>query len=47
VNWILDGVRVEFKNGLRPTPFNHGASMTNATQPQLDFLSTELPRFEV
>jgi len=46
VNWIRHGVRVKFKNGLRPRPFNHGVSMKDATQPQLDFLATELPRFE-
>jgi hypothetical protein len=39
-------VRVKFKNGLRPRPLNHGISMNDATQPQLDFLATEIPRFE-
>jgi hypothetical protein len=34
------------KNGLRPKPFNHGVYMQDTTQPQLDFLATELPRFE-
>jgi hypothetical protein len=38
--WIRHGVRVKFKNGLRPKPFNHGVSMKDATQPQVDFLST-------
>jgi hypothetical protein len=46
VNWIRHGVRVKLKNGLRPKPFNHGVPMKDATQPQLDFFSTELPRFE-
>jgi hypothetical protein len=46
VNWIRHGVRVKFKNGLRPKRFNHGVSMKDATQPQLDFLATELPPFE-
>jgi hypothetical protein len=39
VNWIRHGVRVKFKNGMRPKPFNHGVSMKDATQPQLDFLA--------
>jgi hypothetical protein len=47
VNWIRHGVRVKFKNGLRLMPFNRGVSMQDATQPQLDFLATELPHFEV
>jgi hypothetical protein len=46
VNKIRHGVRVKFKNGLRPKPFNHGVSMKDATQPQLYFLSTKLSRFE-
>jgi hypothetical protein len=46
VNWIHHGVRVKFKTGLRPRPFNHGVSMKDATQSQLDFLGTELTRFE-
>jgi hypothetical protein len=46
VNWIRHGVRVKFKNGLRPKSFNHGVSMKDATQRPLDFLSIELPRFE-
>jgi hypothetical protein len=46
VKSIRHGVRVKFKNGLRPKSFNHGVSMKNATQPQLDFISTKLPRFE-
>jgi hypothetical protein len=46
VKWIRLGVRVKFKNGLRPKPFNQGVSMKDANQPQLDFLATELPRFE-
>jgi hypothetical protein len=46
VNWIFHGVRVKFKNGMRPKPFNHGVSMKDATQPQMDFLATGLPRFE-
>jgi hypothetical protein len=46
VNWIRHGVRVKFKNGLRPRPFNRGVSMKDATQPQLDFLATKLLRFE-
>jgi hypothetical protein len=39
VSWIRHGVRVKFKNGLRPKPFNHGVSMKDATQPQLDFIA--------
>ena len=46
VNCIRHGVRVKLKNGLRPKPFNHGVTMKDATQPQLNFLATELPRFE-
>jgi hypothetical protein len=46
VKWIRHGVLVKFKTGLRPKPFNHGVSMQDATQPQLDFLATEVPRFE-
>jgi hypothetical protein len=46
VNWIRHGVRVKFKNGLRPKPFHHGVSMKGATQPQLDFVAAEFPRFE-
>jgi hypothetical protein len=46
LNWIRHGVRVKFKHGVRPKLFNHGVSKKDATQPQLDFLSTELPRFE-
>jgi hypothetical protein len=46
VTWIRHGVRVKFKNGLRSKLFNHKVSMKDATHPQLDFLSTELPRFE-
>jgi hypothetical protein len=42
VSWILHGMRVKFKNGLRPRPFNHGVSMKEVTQPQLDFLSTDI-----
>jgi hypothetical protein len=38
VSRIRHGVRVKFKNGLRPRPFNHGVTMKDATQPQLDFL---------
>jgi hypothetical protein len=33
VSWIRHGVRVKFKNGLRPKPFNHGVSMKHATHP--------------
>jgi hypothetical protein len=46
VSWIRHGVRVKFKIGLCPKPFNHGVSMNDATQPQLDFLATDLPQFE-
>jgi hypothetical protein len=40
------GVRVKFKHGVRPKPFNHGISMLDATPAQLEFLNSELPRFE-
>jgi hypothetical protein len=46
VSGIHHGVRVKFKNGLRPKAFNHGISVNNATQSQLDFFATELKRFE-
>jgi hypothetical protein len=46
MNWIRHGVLVKFKNGLRLKPFNHGVSMKDAAQPQLDFLSIEMSRFE-
>jgi hypothetical protein len=46
VNWIRHGLRIDFKDGLRPRPFNHGVSMNDAKQTQLDFLSTKLLRFE-
>jgi hypothetical protein len=46
VIWIRHGGRVKFRNGLRPKPFNHEVPMKDATQPQQDFLATELPRFE-
>jgi hypothetical protein len=46
VNWIRHGVRVKLKNGLRPKPFNHGVSMKDGTQQQLDFLATKLPCLE-
>eukprot|EP00873_Tetraselmis_striata_P021558 jgi/Tetstr1/441822/TSEL_030038.t1 len=46
LSWIRQGVRIRFKNGQRPRPYNHGVSMRDATQAQLDFMATELPRFE-
>ena len=46
MNWIRHGVRAKLKNGLRPKPFSHGISMNDATQCQLDFVSTELPRIQ-
>jgi hypothetical protein len=46
VSWIRHGVRVKFKNGLHPKHFNHGISMNDEIHPQLDFLASELPRFE-
>jgi hypothetical protein len=46
LNWIRHGVRVKFKRGIRPRPFNHGTSMQDATPAQLEFLDSELPRFE-
>eukprot|EP00873_Tetraselmis_striata_P009649 jgi/Tetstr1/429913/TSEL_019778.t1 len=46
LSWIRQGVRICFKNGQRPRPYNHGVSMRDATQAQLDFMATELPRFE-
>jgi hypothetical protein len=46
LSWIRYGVRVKFKQGARPRPFNYGASMPDATLAQLEFLDSELPRFE-
>jgi hypothetical protein len=46
LNWIHHGVRVKFKHGARPKPFNHGISMLDAIPAQLEFLNSELPRFE-
>jgi hypothetical protein len=46
LSWIRHGVRVRFKHGTRPKPFNHGISMLDATKAQLEFLDSELPRFE-
>jgi hypothetical protein len=46
VNWIRNGVWVKFKNALRPKPFNQRVSMKDTTQPQLDLIFAELPRFE-
>jgi hypothetical protein len=43
LNWIRHGVRVNFKRGVRPRPFNHGTSMLDATPAQLEFLDSELP----
>jgi hypothetical protein len=44
-SWIRHGVRVKFKHGVRPKPFNHGISMLDLTPAQLEFLNSELPRF--
>jgi hypothetical protein len=46
VSYIRHGVRVKFQNGLRPKPFSHNTSMSDAKQPQFVFIATELPRFE-
>jgi hypothetical protein len=46
VSWIRHGVRAKFNNGLRPKPINHITTMNDATQTQLNFVSTEFPRFE-
>eukprot|EP00873_Tetraselmis_striata_P033277 jgi/Tetstr1/453541/TSEL_040509.t1 len=47
LGWIRQGLRIRFKNGQRPRPYNHGVSMRDSTQAQLDFMAaTELPRFE-
>jgi hypothetical protein len=46
VSEINHGVRVKFKNGLRPKAFNLGISMNDATQSILDFLATELKRLK-
>jgi hypothetical protein len=46
LSWIRHGVRVKFKHGTRPKPFNHGIYMLDATPAQLEFLNSELPRFE-
>jgi hypothetical protein len=45
-NWIRHGVRVKFKRGERPRPFNHGTSMMDAIPTQLEFLDSDLTRFE-
>ena len=44
LSWIEHGVYIPFKHA-PPAPFHHGVSMTDATPAQLQFLSTELPRF--
>jgi hypothetical protein len=46
MQWIRHVVRVKFKHGVRPRPFNHGIAMQDATPAQLKFLATKLPRFE-
>jgi hypothetical protein len=45
-NWIRHGVRVKLKQGTRPRPFIHGTSMLDTTPAQVEFLDSELPRFE-
>jgi hypothetical protein len=45
VNLMRLGVRVKFKRGVRPRPFNHGISMADTTPSQLDTFDTDLPRF--
>jgi hypothetical protein len=45
LGWIRRGVRTPFIGGHRPPPFNIGTSMLDATQQQLDFMDSELPRF--
>jgi hypothetical protein len=46
LNWIRHGVRVKFKRGIRPRPFNHDTSMLDATPAQHDDLDSEPPGFE-
>jgi hypothetical protein len=46
LSWIRHDVCVKFKHGSRSRPFNHGTSMLDATPAQLEFLNSELPRFE-
>jgi hypothetical protein len=46
LSWIRRGIRIKFKHGTRPRPSNHGISMLDATPSQLQFLNSELPRFE-
>jgi hypothetical protein len=46
LKWIRHGVRVKFKRGERPRPFNHGTYMMDATPTPLEFLDSELPHFE-
>jgi hypothetical protein len=46
LSWIRHGVRVKIKHGVWPKPFNHGISILDATPAQLEFLSSELHRFE-
>eukprot|EP00873_Tetraselmis_striata_P027140 jgi/Tetstr1/447404/TSEL_034840.t1 len=43
---IRQGIRISFKNGQRPRPYNHGVCMRDATQAQLDFMATELLQFK-
>jgi hypothetical protein len=45
LDWIRQGVRIPFKGGQTPRPFNHGISLRDATPAQLDFVHTELKRF--
>jgi hypothetical protein len=44
-SWIRRGVRILFIGVRRPPPFTSGACMLDATQQQLDFMDSELPRF--
>ena len=44
LRWIREGIRVPFRQGCRPQPFNHGVSLQDATQQQLQFILPELER---
>jgi hypothetical protein len=44
LKWIREGVTIPFLNN-RPTPFNQGVSLLEATSEQLNFVEAELARF--
>lgn len=45
LDMIRHGVKIPFRGGRRPRPFNHGVSLRNATPAQLSFMDSELERF--